>query len=339
MILSGWARRSGSGVLAAAALGLAGLALVACGDRTAGSGKPVEAVSFSILSAQGQASAAPLWQPLLDDMSKAIGAPVTPHFASTYAALVEDMKRGETQAGWFSAQPAIDAIRDADAELIARTVSPEGLGSYRATLIVKTGSGITLDSVMACGRRYSFGLGDNQSTSGTLAPLTWLFNPRGIDPERCFSTVRSNNHERNAFEVASGVLDVATSNTVSAAALQAQNPTLAEQIQVIWQSPPIPEGGIVVREDLEPALKEKIRSFFLTYGQGNGVEAERQRRVLAGLRYSRFNAAEDDYLDPVREMMADQRLTAARTERNAAGVAEAEQELQRLRAKRREVQP
>ncbi|WP_291834619.1 phosphate/phosphite/phosphonate ABC transporter substrate-binding protein [Brevundimonas sp.] len=338
MILSGWARRSGIGALAVAALGLTGVALAGCGERDGASGKPAEAVTFSILSAQGQASAGPLWQPLLDDMSKAVGAPVKPQFASTYAALVEDMKRGEVQAGWFSAQPAIDAIDDANAELIARTVNQQGQDNYRATLIVKTGSGITLDGVMACGRRYSFGIGDAQSTSGTLAPLTYLFTPRGIDPERCFSSVRSANHERNAFEVASGVLDVATSNTVSGAALQSQNPTLAEQIQVIWQSPPIPEGGIVVREDLDPALKEKIRSFFLTYGQGAGVEAERQRRVLAGLRYSRFNAADDDYLDPVREMMADQRLIAARAERNAAGVAEAEQELQRLRAKR-EVQP
>jgi len=338
MILSGWARRSGVGVLAVAALGLTGLVLNGCDQRDGASGKPSQTVTFSILSAQGQASAAPLWQPLLDDMSKAIGAPVKPHFASTYADLVEDMKRGETQAGWFSAQPAIDAIDQADAELIARTVNQAGQDSYRATLIVKAGSGITLDSVMACGRRYSFGIGDAQSTSGTLAPLTYLFTPRGIDPERCFRNVRPANHERNAFEVASGVLDVATSNTVSGAALQGQNPTLAEQIQIIWQSPPIPEGGIVVRNDLDPALKEKIRSFFLTYGQGNGVEAERQRRVLAGLRYSRFNAADDDYLDPVREMMADQRLIAARAERNAAGVAEAEQELQRLRAKR-EVQP
>lgn len=338
MITGGRTRRSGVGLFAVAALALSGLGLSGCGDRSDTAGRPAESIDFSILSAQGQASAGPLWQPLLDDLSKAVGAPVRPHFASTYAELVEDMKRGEVEAGWFSAQPAIDAIQDADGELIARTVSPEGLDNYRATLIVKAGSDITLDDVMACGRRYSFGLGDAQSTSGTLAPLTWLFNPRGIDPERCFSTVRSNNHERNAFEVASGVLDVATSNTVSAAALRAQNPTLAEQIQVIWQSPPIPEGGIIVRGDLDPATKEKIRSFFLTYGQGNGVEAERQRRVLAGLRYSRFNAADDDYLDPVREMMADQRLTTARAARDASGVAEAERELQRLRAKR-EVQP
>ncbi|MDP2765513.1 MAG: phosphate/phosphite/phosphonate ABC transporter substrate-binding protein, partial [Brevundimonas sp.] len=90
--------------------------------------------------------------------------------------------------------------------------------------------------------------------------------------------------------------------------------------------------------DLDPVLKEKIRSFFLTYGQGEGAEAERQRQVLAGLEYSRFNAADDGYLDPIREMIADQQLGEARDKGDAAGVAAAERELQRLRALR-EVQP
>ena len=85
-------------------------------------------------------------------------------------------------------------------------------------------------------------------------------------------------------------------------------------------------------------MKEKIRSFFLTYGRGDGVEAERQRRVLAGLSYSRFSAADDDYLDPVREMMADKALVDAEARNDAAAAAAARTELQRLRA-RREVQP
>lgn len=334
MISGRFARLLGAGVLAVAALGLA-----ACGDRDpAASGSTPDKVTFSILSAQGQASTAPLWQPLLDDMSKAIGVPVEAHFGATYAGLVEDMKQGRSQVGWFSAQPAIDAIDDADAEVIARTVDPEGSDSYRSTLIVKSGSGIDLADVLACGRRLDFGIGDARSTSGTLAPMTFLFNPRGIRPETCFQSTRPANHETNAFGVASGVLDVATSNSVSASALRRQNPAIADQVEVIWQSPPIPESGILVRGDLDPALKEKIRSFFLTYGQGDGVEAERQRRVLAALRYSRFSAADDDYLDPVREMIADQALAVARAAGNTADATAAERELQRLRAKR-EVQP
>ncbi|HYC99198.1 phosphate/phosphite/phosphonate ABC transporter substrate-binding protein [Brevundimonas sp.] len=320
----------------AAALAL-GVASCGAGDDNKAGGAPSE-LTFSILSAEGQASAGPLWQPLLDDMSRAVGVPVKPYFGSNYTVLVEAMRGEQTHIGWFSAKPAIEAIDRANAEVIARTVNKEGMDSYRSTLIVRTGSGITLDQVLACGKRFDFGIGDAQSTSGTLAPMAFLFNPRGIAPAQCFKTVRSANHQSNAFSVAAGVLDVATSNTVNTVFLTKQNPQIAAQIQEIWQSPPIPESGIVVREDLDPALKEKIRSFFLTYGQGDTAEAERQRRVLAGLEYSRFSAADDNYLNPVREMVADQQLGEARAKGDTAAVAAAERELQRLRSLR-EVQP
>lgn len=323
--------------LALAAALVLGVASCGGGDDTKAGGAPSE-ITFSILSAEGQASAGPLWQPLLDDMSKAIGVPVKPYFGSNYTVLVEAMRGNQTQVAWFSAKPAVEAIDRADAEVIARTVNKEGLDSYRSTLIVRTGSGITLEQVLACGKRYDFGIGDAQSTSGTLAPMAFLFNPRNIVPAQCFKTVRSANHQSNAFSVASGVLDVATSNTVNTVFMTKQNPQVAAQIQEIWQSPPIPESGILVREDLDPVLKEKIRSFFLTYGQGDSVEAQRQRQVLAGLEYSRFNAADDGYLNPIREMIADQQLNEARAKGDTAAAATAERELQRLRSLR-EVQP
>ncbi len=322
--------------LIAAAVAMLGLASCGAGGEKSAAA-PTE-LTFSILSAEGQASAGPLWQPLLEDMSRAIGVPVKPYFGSNYTVLVEAMRGNQTQVAWFSAKPAVEAIDRADAEVIARTVNKEGLDSYRSTLIVRTGSGITLDQVMACGKRFDFGIGDAQSTSGTLAPMAFLFNPRNIVPAQCFRNVRSANHQSNAFGVASGQLDVATSNTVNTVFLRKQNPQIAAQIQEIWQSPPIPESGILVREDLDPALKEKIRSFFLTYGQGEGAEAERQRQVLAGLEYSRFNAADDGYLNPIREMIADQQLNEARAKGDTAAAATAERELQRLRSLR-EVQP
>jgi phosphonate transport system substrate-binding protein len=271
-------------------------------------------------------------------MSKAIGVPVKPFFGSNYTILVEAMRGNQTQVAWLSAKPALEAVDRAQGEVIARIVDPEGRDSYRSTIIVRRGSGITLDQVMACGKRYDFGIGDAQSTSGTLAPMAFLFNPRNVVPAECFKTVRSANHQANAFAVATGLVDVATSNTVNTVFLTRQNPQIAAQIEEIWQSPPIPESGIVLRADLDPALKEKIRSFFLTYGQGEGPEAERQRQVLAGLNYSRFNAADDSYLNPVREMVADQKLIEARAEGDTAAATAAERELQRLR-RLREVQP
>jgi len=324
-------------IAAAAAAAMLGLSACGGGDDAPTAAPPTE-ITFSILSAEGQASSGPMWQPLLDDMAKAIGVPVKPYFASNYTILVEAMRGNQTQVAWLSAKPSIEAIDRAQGEVIARIVDLEGRDSYRSTLIVKAGSGITLDDVMACGKKYDFGIGDAQSTSGTLAPMAFLFNPRGIVPAQCFKTVRSANHQANSMAIATGVVDVATSNTVNTVFLNRQNPRVAAQIQDIWQSPPIPESGIVVREDLDPAIKEKIRSFFLTYGQGDTPEAERQRKVLAGLNYSRFNPADDSYLNPIREMVADQKLGEARAAGDATAVAASERELQRLRSLR-EVQP
>ncbi|WP_297804145.1 PhnD/SsuA/transferrin family substrate-binding protein, partial [uncultured Brevundimonas sp.] len=146
------------------------------------------------------------------------------------------------------------------------------------------------------------------------------------------------NHQANSFAVANGLVQVATSNTINTVFIARQNPTIASQLEEIWRSPPIPEAGIVVRQDIDPAVKEKIRAFFLGYGRGEGAEAERQREILKALNYSGFNPADDSYLNPVREMIADQALADAKAKGDTAAAAKAEAELQRLRALR-EVQP
>ena len=334
----GLTRRLGVGVLLAAALSVTGLSASACRQSRDLRPPPGGGITFAILSAQGQASAAPLWAPLLEDLSTAIGMPVTPRFSTDYDALLDDLEQGRAQAAWLSARPAVLAVDKGRAEMIARTVNGSGETSYRATLIVRRGSGLTLEDVLKCEKTLSFGSGDAQSTSATLAPAAFLFNPRGIRPETCFKSVRAANHEKNLYEVASGIIDVAASNTATYTAIQRQNPTIADEIETIWQSPTIPEGGVVVRQDLDPAVKEKLRGMLLSYGRGDGAVAQRQQRVLAGLNYSRFIAADDDYLDPVRELIADEALTAARASGDRAAANRAERTLERLRA-RREVQP
>ncbi len=290
---------------AALALTVVLLGLTWSGDASAQARRP-EKIVFTVLSAEGQASSGPLWQPLLDDLETAIGIPVEPVFGSNYSVLVEAMSADQAQIGWFSALPAVQAIDRAHGEVIARTVDIEGKDSYVSTIIVKKGSGITIEDVIACGKRFTFGIGDAQSTSGTLAPMTYFFAPRDIDPRACFSTVRSANHQANALAVANGLVDVATSNSVNTVFLRRQNPQVADQIEEIWQSPPIPESGIVIRSDLPADVKAKIRRFFTTYGQGIGPDVERQREVLRGLNYSQFRAADNSYLDPIRVMKADQ---------------------------------
>ncbi len=331
------------GILAAAGLA-ALLALGACGGgdkKPVAEAKPKEIV-FSILSAENEASMAPLWTPLLDDMSAQIGVKVKPYFATNYTSLIEAMRFNQVQVGWFSALPALEAVNRADAQVLGRVIQAGGEATYTSVLIVRKDSGITLDKVLACGRKYSFGLGDAKSTSGTLAPMAYLFTPKNIEPAKCFKAVRSASHQANAFSVANGVLDVATNNSVGILFFNRQRPDLAKNIQVIWTSPPLPESSIVARKDLDPAIKEKMRQFFLTYGTGTGPAADKQREVLKTLTYGGFRPADDSYLDPIREMEASETLSEARRSGDVARIAAAQADFDKIRAaaaQKRAVEP
>ena len=320
-------RFGGAAALAAAALSLAG-----CSPKADTAGSAPKEIVFSILSAENQASMGPLWQPLLDDMSKQVGVKVDARFVSNYAGLIEAMRFKQVQMGWFSALPALDAVQRSNGEVLGRVVDAGGEATYKSVLIVKKGSGITLDKVMACGKKYSFGIGDPQSTSGTLAPMAYLFTPKGVDPTTCFKTVRSSSHQANSAAVATGVLDVASNNTVGILFAKRETPKIGNALDIIWTSPPLPESSIIVRKDLDPAVKEKMRQFFITYGTGTGPVADKQREVLKGLAYGGFRPADDGYLDPVREMQAAVALADARKTGDAAKVAAAQSAFDKIHA-------
>jgi phosphonate transport system substrate-binding protein len=325
-------RRLLTGLGLAAALAAAGLGAASCSQKASQTSAAPKELTFSILSAENQASMEPLWQPLLDDMSAQVGVKVKPYFASNYTSLVEAMRFNQVQVGWFSASPALEAVNRANADVLGRVIDAGGDATYKSVLIVKKGSGITLDKVLACGKTYSFGLGDAQSTSGTLAPLAYLFAPKGIEPAACFKAVRSASHQANFFSVANGVLDVATNNTVGLLFARRENPAMADKVEVIWTSPPLPESSILARKDLDPAIKEKIRQFFLTYGTGTGPTADKQRAVLKGLAYGGFKPADNSYLDPVREMEAANTLAEARKSGDKARIDAAQAAFDKVRA-------
>jgi phosphonate transport system substrate-binding protein len=319
------------------------LALGACGGdkKPVADAKPKELV-FSILSAENQSSMAPLWTPLLDDMSEQIGVKVKPYFATNYTSLIEAMRFNQVQVGWFSALPALEAVNRADAEVLGRVVDAGGDATYKSVIITRKGSGITLDKLLACGGKYSFGMGDAKSTSGTLAPMAYLFTPKNIEPTKCFKTVRSASHQANSFSVANGVLDAATNNSVGILFFAREKPELAAKVETIWSSPPLPESSIVARKDVDPAVKEKMRQFFLTYGTGTGPKADKQREVLKGLAYGGFKPADNSYLDPIREMEASETLAEARRSGDAARITKAQADFDKIRAaaaQKRAVEP
>jgi phosphonate transport system substrate-binding protein len=310
----------------------AATALSACGQPAKEPER--KEVVFSILSAESQASAEKDWQPFLDDMSKAIGRPVKAFYGSNYTALIEAMRFKQTDLGWFTNQSGLEAVRRAGGAVFARSVNPTGIDGYEAVIIVKKGSGVTLDKILSCDKTLSFGMGDPKSTSGTLAPMTYLFAPRRIEPAACFKTVRSANHETNLFSVAGGLLDAATNNTASMDRLKLLDTDTARRtlgsVDIVWRSPRIPEDPLVVRKDLDPKLRQQITDFMFGYGVGDTPEAARQRAVLEKIQTKPFVPANDGHLIPVREMEATGQLIESRNRKDAAAIAKAEAALAQI---------
>jgi phosphonate transport system substrate-binding protein len=304
------------------------LALAACSQPASKAPAAKTELVFSILSAESQQSAQKDWQPFLDDMAKAVGLPVKAYYGSNYTALIEAMRFKQSDLGWFTNQSGLEAVRRSGGEVFARSVNPSGVDGYESVIVVKKGSGVTLDKLLKCDRTIDFGMGDAKSTSGTLAPKAYLFGPRRIDPEKCFKTVRSANHEANLFSVESGQLGASTNNTASIDRLRIVDTAMARKtmadIDIIWRSPRIPEDPIIWRKDLDPALKKKITDFMFSYGVGDTPEAQRQRAVLEKIQTLPFKAADDSHLIPVREMEASEQLTEARNKGDAAGEKAAE---------------
>ena len=277
------------------------------------------------------ADVADRWRPLLADMQAETGLKVEPLFEAPGQAAVEALESGRAQAGLFTEAAGLEAVRRADGEVFAGAVSAAAPQGRAAVLVVRAKSPLTLDQVLRCGRRLSYGSGDARSVAATLAPAAYLFAPRGLAPAACFRTVRAGDPAGNLAAVASGGLDAAASDTPSLNALAAARPEAARELRVIWTSPTLPAEPLVWRKDLDPSVKEKLRAFLMEYGQAPGAEGERQRQVLAGVGLGRFRPAGDELLLPLQEMDASQALMKARDIRDPAAVRRAEAELTRVR--------
>ncbi len=312
---------------------VAALALAGCGPKAATTGTP-DTVTFSILSTESAQNMESYWAPILADMEKQTGLKVKPFFSGSYSALIEAMRFKQTDVGWFSNQSGLEAVRRSNGEVFARTFDPSGTDGYKSLIIVPANSKIrTLDDLFKCDRTLNFGMGDKKSTSGTLVPMVEVFLPRGVKPETCFKTVLSANHAANLFAVANGRLDAATNNSTALRLNKDRGEGQADRVRVIWESPTLPEDPMVWRKDLDPVVKEKLRQFFLTYGQGTGPDAERQRANMAKLSIGGFKPADGSHLIPVEIWEAAENLGEAEEAGDKAKIAAAQSALDALKAK------
>ncbi|MEM9683084.1 MAG: phosphonate ABC transporter substrate-binding protein [Pseudomonadota bacterium] len=261
-------------------------------------------LNFGIISTESTSQLKKTWDPFLAAMSERTGMNVKGFYASDYAGVIEGMRFKKVDVAWFGNKSAMEAVDRSGGEVFAQTVDSDGNPGYWSLVLAHKDSPYEkLDDILKCDKSLNFGIGDPNSTSGFLVPTTYIFAANNVDPKACFKTVRNANHQANAMAVANKQVDAATNNTENMRRLEKTNPDAWKNIKVIWKSPLIPSDPIVWRSDLDDATKNKIYTFFMTYGRlGTPEEIAKDREIMAALQWAPFKPSSNAQLYPIRQL-------------------------------------
>lgn len=103
----------------------------------------------------------------------------------------------------------------------------------------------------------------------------------------------------------SSIMNVYLGNSIAGAtwpppwmALSKERPELLEELEVKWQTEPLPNNGFVVRKDVNPDIVDKVSEILFSLHK-----TEKGKRILERMELSRFESAIDATYDPVNNFL------------------------------------
>lgn len=283
-------------------LGVAGTAgMVQAKEDQADAATPIH---FGILPIGSAAESLEQWRPLLDDLRKWLRIPVTTVSVGSYASLSDAIGAQRVDIAFLSGKLAVEAVTRQHMQVFAQFVRSDGARGNVAMLVVRADSPIrTLADLLAEPGRWSYARSERLSVTGYTAPEAYVFAPRGLNSDTCFARVEVGDHQGNLLAVVNHEVDVASSNNPDMDLFRRNFPREAAQLKVIWRSPMIPSGVLVLRESIPDALRARLTEFLLAYGHSPGVAGERERSRLARIPdLGGFVSETDQVLQPFVDM-------------------------------------
>ncbi len=273
-------------------------------DAAAGMGEDSTAIRFGILPIGSAAESREQWQPLLADMEKKLGHPVTAVSVSSYAGLSGAIGDQRVDIAFLSGRLAIEAVAHQHMSVVAQFVRSDGARGNVAMLLVRNDSAIhNLNDLLDHPRHWRYARGEPLSVTGYVMPEAQVFASRGLNSDTFFASVRVGNHQNNALAVVNREVDVATGNNPDLDLFRRNFPSEASQLKVIWQSSLIPSGVLVVRDGMPEPLRSRLIAAMRGYGQSAGAAGERERANLARIPdLAGFAPADNSVLKPFVDM-------------------------------------
>lgn len=275
----------------------AALLLPRAAGAQAGWRAQVPELRFGMISVENERDAIARLQGFQAYMARELGIPVRIFRGSDYAAVVEAMRSGHAELVYLG-PAAYGLARRAMGERVApvfRYLDNEGMEGYHSVMVVRADSAFQRVEDL---RGRSLGYADPNSTSGFQAP-SWFLRRQGMDPAGFFGrTGFAGSHEQNVMAVINGTFDAAVvaysndqRNTFQRMAEKGMIPDGA--VRVVWRSPLIPNGPVVLRMDLPEAFRRDVTAALAALPERDAQAFRDMSSNARGL----VPAKHEDYLD------------------------------------------
>lgn len=222
------------------------------------------------------------YRELSEYLSEQLGVEVKLTIMSRYGEAVKRFRSLHLDGAVLSAFTTMLAINDLGLTPVASLVREDGSYTSMGIILVRKDSGITNVNDM---RNKSVVFVDPSTTEGYVFARAF-FRSGGVDDLGTYFNryYFSGSHASAVYAVLDGRAEVGAAKNTVYDKLVSRDPSIANELHIIAQSPPVPEITLCVKNDLDPQLMDKLRASLLKMDQT--VEGHRVLRLMEAKRFT-----------------------------------------------------
>jgi len=194
-------------------------------------------------------------------LSEQLGVKVKLTIMSRYGEVIKRFKSLKLDGAFLTSYTATMGINELQLEPLANPVNPNGESTSQGYIFVRKDSGIRDIKDMA-GKSIVFV--DPATMEGYLFPLAYLEGHGITDMNQFFNRFYfSGSHASAIFAVLDGRADIGAAKDTVFNKLVANDPSIGRELDIIAQSPKVPEITLCIRNEIDQVLREKLCAVLL----------------------------------------------------------------------------
>ena len=270
-----------------AALVVTGLMLLSATSHAAPNPDP-DTLKVALLPDENASTVIKNNRPLQIYLEKELGKNIELIVTTDYSSMIEAMRHGRLDLAYFGPLSYVLAKQKSEIEAFA-ALKKNGSTTYQSVLIINTAAGIRSIADIA---NKDVAWGDKVSTSSHLIPKSMLAE-KGLIAGDQYREHFVGAHDAVAIAVQNGHAQAGGLSKPIFESLVQRGVIDGNKVRVLAESLPFPQYPWVMRSNLKPELKEKIRTVFLNI---------KDPEVLKAFKADGFGPVSDKDYDVVRNL-------------------------------------